>query len=174
MKNYRVSILLILSFILICCHTDQDLRYSRSTFPTRELEHIAEDSTYDHSAYLPYPVREELPLFPSKCLEHFDYYYERRKCSFKELIEKVHRRVRYPSKAERLGLQGRVIISFIVANDGELKHFKVLRDIGGGCGQAAIRAVKSLPKYWIPGRRNDVEVEMVYILPVKFELPESE
>jgi len=168
MKNtFYKSFFLVMTFCIIHCHTDHDLVYQRSTFRTRPLE---VDSAYDHSPYIPYPVKEEVPLYPCKCLEESTYYHDRRKCSVKTLLHAIHNRVVYPYMAEVNRLEGRVVISFVVAADGELKDFKILRDIGGGCGKEAIRVLKTLPQYWIPGRRNHMEVDMVYRVWVKFAL----
>jgi len=168
MKNaLHKSFFLVMTLCIIHCHTDQDLVYKRSTFRTRPLE---VDSAYDYSPYIPYPVKEELPLYPCKCLEETTYYHDRRRCSVKALFNAIQNRVVYPSSAERDRLEGRVFLSFVVAADGELKDFKILRDIGGGCGKEAIRVLKTLPQYWIPGRRNDEEVDMDFRLSVRFAL----
>lgn len=62
-------------------------------------------------------------------------------------------RVRYPAAARREGIKGLVEVTAVVEKDGTLSDVRLVRDIGGGCGQEALQAVKAMPK-WIPGSRN--------------------
>jgi TonB family protein len=80
--------------------------------------------------------------------------------------------ITYPRKAFDEGIQGKVLISFIVETDGSLTDIKVLRGIGGGCDEAAIQAVEAMPK-WIPGKKDSIPVRVLFNLPVKFKMTES-
>ena len=60
-------------------------------------------------------------------------------------------------------------VTFVVEKDGSVTGVRVLRDIGGGCGQEAIRVVKSMPK-WTPGKQRGKNVRVQYNLPVNFSL----
>lgn len=75
--------------------------------------------------------------------------------------------VRYPKPAIDNGITGKVYISFVVEKDGSITNVKLLHDIGGGCGEEAVRAVKAMPK-WTPGRQNGKVVRTQFNLPVKF------
>ena len=77
--------------------------------------------------------------------------------------------LKYPAYAKDVGLQGTVHLSFVVDEKGEVSDIKILRDIGGGCGESAIAAVKKMPK-WIPGTVNGTPVKVLYKLPVRFTL----
>ena len=81
----------------------------------------------------------------------------------------IYSNLRYPQSAMKYGLEGRVFITFVVEKDGSLTNIKVLRDIGGGCGQEAKRVVEMMPK-WIPGKHQGKPVRVQYNLPIKFEL----
>lgn len=59
--------------------------------------------------------------------------------------------------------------SFIVEPDGSLSDVKVLRGIGGGCDEEAVRVVKSMPR-WTPGKQNGKVVRVAYTLPITFRL----
>lgn len=63
------------------------------------------------------------------------------------------------------GLQGKVIVQFVVEKDGSLTDIKVIRDIGHGTGKEAIRVLKKSPK-WIPGKLKGVPVRVIYSLPI--------
>ena len=77
--------------------------------------------------------------------------------------------IQYPALAKESGIQGRVFINFVVEPDGSIDHVKVLRGIGGGCDEEAIRVVKSMPK-WIPGKQRGKPVRVSFNLPIKFTL----
>lgn len=77
----------------------------------------------------------------------------------------------YPASARESAIQGTVYLSFVVGNDGIINDIKVLRGIGGGCDEEAVRVVKQMPR-WIPGRQRGKPVRVQYILPVKFTLAE--
>jgi hypothetical protein len=65
-------------------------------------------------------------------------------------------------------LKGRVFIQFVVEKDGSLTNFKVLRDIGHGTGEEAVRVLKLSPK-WIPGEENGKKVRVLYSLPISIQ-----
>ncbi|MBR5029263.1 MAG: energy transducer TonB, partial [Bacteroidales bacterium] len=71
--------------------------------------------------------------------------------------------------AKQQNLEGRVFVTFVVEKDGSIANPKVLRDIGGGCGEEAIRVVRSMPK-WKPGKQRGKAVRVQFNLPVMFQL----
>jgi Ca-activated chloride channel family protein len=73
----------------------------------------------------------------------------------------------YPKAARENHIQGTVYITFVVEKDGSLSDIKVLRGIGGGCDEEALRVVKLMPK-WIPGKQNGKAVKVQYTLAVRF------
>ena len=77
--------------------------------------------------------------------------------------------IKYPPYAKEAGIQGRVFINFVVETDGNITNVKVLRGIGGGCDEEAIRVVKNMPK-WSPGMQRGKPVRVSFNLPVKFTL----
>ena len=84
---------------------------------------------------------------------------------FKYLGEKI----KYPQLAKELGISGTVIVNFVVEQDGSLSDISILKDIGGGCGNEAVRVIKSMPN-WIPGKQNGFVVRVVFNLPIQFTL----
>lgn len=77
--------------------------------------------------------------------------------------------IKYPELAKKEKIQGTVYVSFVVEKDGSVTNIKVLRDIGAGCGEEAVRVVRQMPK-WKPGRQRGQRVRVQYNLPIKFSL----
>ena len=81
----------------------------------------------------------------------------------------LNKEVRYPRAAVQNGIQGRVIVQFVVYEDGSINDVHVLRGIGGGCDEEAIRVVKAMPA-WQPGMHHGKNVRVNFKLPIKFRL----
>ncbi len=87
----------------------------------------------------------------------------------KKLFEYLGKNIKYPSMAKDAGIQGVVYVSFVVEPDGSIGEVKVLRGIGGGCDEEAVRVVKAMPK-WNPGKQRGKPVRVRYNLPIRFIL----
>jgi protein TonB len=81
--------------------------------------------------------------------------------------------IRYPAVARENNVQGRVICTFVVERDGSLTDIKVVRGIGSGCDEEAIRVLKNSPK-WKPGIQNGRPVRVQYSVPISFTLASEE
>lgn len=68
------------------------------------------------------------------------------------------------------GLKGKVIVSFVIEKDGSITDIKVLRDIGYGSGEEAVRVLKNCPK-WTPAEQNGKKVRCQYMLPLSIQTP---
>jgi protein TonB len=77
--------------------------------------------------------------------------------------------IKYPEIARKAGVEGKVFVQFVVGNDGAIRDIEVVRGIGGGCDEEAIRVIKAMPK-WIPGKQNGRPVSVRFALPVVFKL----
>ncbi|MBU2555331.1 MAG: TonB family protein [Bacteroidetes bacterium] len=86
-----------------------------------------------------------------------------------KLMAYLGNNIKYPPLAKESGIQGRVFINFVVETDGRISKVKVLRGIGGGCDEEAVRVVEAMPK-WKPGMQRGKPVRVSYNLPVKFTL----
>ena len=89
------------------------------------------------------------------------------------LLKYITDSVKYPELAKKHGVQGRVVIGFIVEKDGSLTDVKVLRHVDVALDAEALRVVKGMPK-WIPGRQNEQRVRVKYNVPVSFRLKPME
>ncbi len=75
----------------------------------------------------------------------------------------------YPTKARDIDLEGKVVIGFVVNTDGSVVDARVLKGIGGGCDQEALRVVNMMPKFK-PGKQSGRNVRVRYVLPIAFKL----
>lgn len=83
-------------------------------------------------------------------------------------LAELQQKINYPERAKRAGIDGRVIIQFIVTEDGNVEDPQVIRGIGGGCDKEALRVVKQAK--FKPGRQRGKPVRVQYSLPIIFRL----
>ncbi len=81
----------------------------------------------------------------------------------------LSKNLKYPTQARRMGIEGTVIVVFVVNTDGSIQDVDVLRGIGGGCDEEAIRVVSAAPK-WEPGKQRGRPVRTRMRLPIRFKL----
>jgi periplasmic protein TonB len=101
-----------------------------------------------------FTIVEEMPSFPGGEAELFKY---------------LGKTIKYPQMATDAGISGVVYVTFVVGKDGKISDVKVLRGIGGGCDEEAIRVVKGMPA-WKPGKQRGKPVTVQYNLPIRFTL----
>ena len=104
-----------------------------------------------------YNIVEVMPEFPG---------------GMNKMAEFLSENIKYPEKAKDNGVSGRVFISFVIEKDGSVSNIEVMKGIGGGCDDEAVRVVKAMPK-WKPGLMKGKPVRVHYVLPVNFQLEES-
>ena len=99
-----------------------------------------------------YVIVDEEPQFPGgqEALERF-----------------IKENLLYPKEAEEQGIFGHVYVILVIDTDGTIAETRVVRDIGGGCGEAAKRVVEMMPK-WEPGKVQGKAVKTQWVLPIKF------
>ena len=85
------------------------------------------------------------------------------------LLQYLSSNIKYPVVAEENGVQGRVIVTFVVEKDGSITDVKVVKSVDPSLDKEAQRVVKSMPK-WIPGKQNGAAVRVKYTVPVTFRL----
>ena len=85
-------------------------------------------------------------------------------------IKFLSRNLKYPANAVEKGIEGKVLISFIIEKNGRLSNITILRGIGYGCDEEAIRVLEKSPE-WKPGIQNKQKVRVAYTLPISFSLP---
>lgn len=85
----------------------------------------------------------------------------------------IARNIKYPAEAKMNRIEGKVYVSFVIEKDGSVSSARVFRDIGGGCGQEALRVIRLMPR-WAPATQSGVPVRFECNLPIRFRLPAGE
>ena len=85
------------------------------------------------------------------------------------LMNYLNSNIKYPVIAEENGIQGRVVVQFVVGKDGSISNVHVVKSVDPSLDKEAVRVVKNMPK-WIPGKQNGQSVTVRYTLPVTFRL----
>lgn len=83
-------------------------------------------------------------------------------------LKGILERIKYPAIAQSAGIEGRVIVQFIVDEDGDVHDAEILRGIGGGCDEEALRVVSETK--FVPGMQSGQNVKVKMSLPVQFRL----
>lgn len=159
-KTVFVIPLLFLIPIFISCSMNQ--KDSSIEIISTEKEIKANDTTSDAPPPPPitqkdttiFNVVEEMPSFPGGENERLNYFIDN---------------IKYPEEAKKNKIQGTVFVSFVVNKDGSISDVKLLRGIGHGCDEEALRVVKMMP-LWNPGKQNGKLVNVRYNLPIKYKL----
>ncbi|HAG16608.1 MAG TPA: energy transducer TonB [Bacteroidales bacterium] len=99
-------------------------------------------------------VVEEMPEFPGGDAKMYEF---------------IGKNIEYPRMAKESGISGRVFVTFVVERDGKVTDVQVIRGIGGGCDEEAIRVIKAMPK-WNAGKQRGKPVRVQYRMPIKFTL----
>lgn len=128
---------------------------------TDEKFGIAIDELKEHKVIVeekpqekPFTTVEQMPTYPGGETEMYSF---------------ISKQLKYPVTAQESGIQGRVIVRFVVTSTGEISDVKVLRGIDPACDKEATRVVKMMPK-WVPGKQNGRNVAVYFTLPIIFKL----
>jgi len=97
---------------------------------------------------------EEMPSFPG---------------GEEELSAFMGENVKYPEIARKAGVEGKVWVQFTVGKDGRVSSIIVLKGVGAGLDEEAVRVIKLMPK-WTSGKQNGVPVSVSYKMPIVFRL----
>jgi len=81
----------------------------------------------------------------------------------------IQRNLRYPYAAQEKEVQGKVFLSFVVEIDGSITDVTLIKGIGAGCDEEAVRVIKKSPK-WKPGQQQNRKVRVRYTMPLSFQL----
>ena len=89
-----------------------------------------------------------------------------------ELLKFLSKNVKYPVEAEKAGIQGRVILTFVVEKDGTISEPTVVKSVDPVLDAEAVRVISAMPN-WVPGRQNGEVVRVKYAVPVTFALQKA-
>lgn len=113
-----------------------------------------------------FKVVEEMPVFPG-CEGGTE------NCSQEMLLQSVYKHLEYPAEAKENAIEGTVLVKITIDKAGKIMDYTIVRDIGGKCGEAVIKALKGLEKknlLWKPGKQRGRPVNVVFYLPIRFKL----
>ena len=85
------------------------------------------------------------------------------------LLKFIDANIKYPAEAKQKGIEGKVLVQFIIDEKGNVVDLKVLKGIGYGCDEEALRVIKLLPG-WIPGKQGGKPVKVKMVIPFSFKL----
>lgn len=134
--------------------TIEENKIADYNFVLKEIGSETENNVEIKDEDLIFKIVEEKPIFPGGQAEMMKY---------------ISKNLIYPQIAKEIGIQGRVIVSFVIEKDGSLTNIKVAKDIGGNCGEEAVRIIKSMPK-WTPGKNKGKVVRTQISIPIIFSL----
>jgi protein TonB len=77
--------------------------------------------------------------------------------------------MKYPGRASRMGIEGRVFVEFVVEKNGTLTDIRVVKGIGAGCDEEAVRVISNAPN-WKPGKQRGNPVRVRMVMPIMFKL----
>jgi hypothetical protein len=132
----------------------------------------ADTTIYDVAESLPFPLIKSCMTNKSD-----DWTVDSvRRCGEAQLLGLLSSNIQYPNEAREKDIQGTVVLSFVVEpSNGRISHIKLLKDIGGGCGEEAIRVLKALDDYglrWASAIRDSMPVRLRHTIPLRFKLQE--
>ena len=105
-----------------------------------------------------FTVVEQMPEYPG---------------GMKALMGYLAENIQYPAECQKAGIQGRVIVQFVVKADGSLDNFEIKRSVNPLLDAEALRVIKTTPK-WKPGTQHGKPVDVKFTIPVTFSLPDKQ
>jgi len=99
---------------------------------------------------------------------------DKKKCSEQSLLKYITQNITYPESALADSIEGSVVVRFVVKKDGQVGDAKLLKDIGGGCGEAAMAVIDSIRAdsvLWRPGAIDSNFVDSYVTIPIRFRIP---
>ena len=118
------------------------------------IEELVFDEVEEEEIDEIFTIVEDQPEYPGGIRQFYKY---------------VATNLRYPAQARRMGIEGKVFVQFVVEKDGKLTDVQILKGIGSGCDEEALRVIKK-SKAWKPGRQRGRPVKVRMIIPISFRL----
>ena len=137
--------------LVIDAESDENTQMEEYVAPPPAAVDVAEEEIVEAEIFT---VVEESPSFPG---------------GEEARIRFLQENIEYPQMARESGIQGTVYMTFVVEPTGSVSGVRVLRGIGGGCDEEAIRVIQKMPK-WNPGKQRGKPVRVQFTMPIKFTL----
>ncbi len=146
-----LGFLVVFALVTVSCSNDKGTEITDLQTKQKSAQAVEKATTPEDTVFT---VVEKMPEFPG---------------GMNGLMKFLTDNIKYPEVAKNNNIQGRVFVNFVIEKDGSVSHLKILRGIGGGCDEEAIRVVKMMPR-WTPGEQRGEKVRVSYNLPIKFSL----
>ena len=131
-------------------------------------EEITFDAELDLEADLDLPMEPPAPPAKEKEVEEEVFIIVERMPEIVGGIAAVHKKVVYPEIAKKAGIEGRVVVQFVINEQGRVESPRVIRGIGGGCDEEALRVLNEIE--FTPGMQRGKPVKVRFTLPIVFQL----
>jgi protein TonB len=135
--------------------------------PVPEVDIVLDPDSVAAIQFLPVAVEPEpevgpdIMLFPEESASP--------KGGFGPFYKYLGEKIKFPVQARRMEIEGRVFVEFVINKDGSFTDVKIVKGIGGGCDEEALRVIQAAPP-WNPGKQRGKPVRQRYTLPVIFKL----
>ena len=123
--------------------------------PTVTSENVRDDKEENVADNSIYETVEQMPEYPSG--------------GTAGLMNFISKNLKYPTICQESGVQGRVVVSFVVNKDGSTTDFRIIRSVDKYLDKEALRVLNGMPK-WKPGKQKGVPVRVRYTVPINFKL----
>ena len=117
-------------------------------------ELVIENEPEEEQADEVFSIVEEMPSFPGGNTKFYEF---------------VSKNLKYPRKALKANVEGKVVVRFVVEEDGDISDVEVLKGIGYDCDEEAIRVLNNSPN-WIPGKQRGRNVKVRVMVPLTFDI----
>jgi TonB family protein len=159
-QYFKAMVVLPVSMIMVLFFSISvvpDLIAQETTKPEKKQKEstLVEQSSQNEEVFV---VVEDMPQYPGG-----------EEARIKFMIENI----KYPEEARKKGVEGTVYVTFVIEKDGTINSIKILRGIGSGCDEEAIRVISLMPK-WKPGMQDGKTVRFQFNMPIKFSLDKGE
>jgi protein TonB len=114
----------------------------------------ADNSKITEESDVPLVLVDQMPQFPG---------------GEREMLKFIKMNLRYPLSAQENGVQGTVLLNFVVNREGKIINLKVVKGIGFGCDEESIRVIEKMP-IWSPGKQRGQTVLVSFTMPIRFVL----
>lgn len=137
-----------------CNQPKKTANLTQSNVPIKTPSDDVSQKTTEYTDKEPYGAVEQMPSYLG---------------GMGALMQYLSNNIKYPKEAEKKGIQGRVICTFVVEKDGSITNVKVSKSVEPSLDAEAVRVLSAMPR-WIPGKQDGKPVRVKYIFPVTFRL----
>jgi len=147
---------------------------TNSTIPINAKAKSTQPTKAPYSGQI-YKVVEQMPRFPG-CEDRGGDDSTKKDCADRKMLAYIYDKLKYPAIAKENGVEGTVVVQFVVEKDGAITNVKCIRDIAAQCGQEGVRVVKTMKdmqERWTAGRQRGKAVRVQFNLPIKFRIEDE-